>query len=487
MDSLNLMALISYATDAIEYALKENADYVDVRVENEFSNHTGLRNNCIYGVNTNLQKGIGIRILYKNCWGFASSASFDNLSIKRLVNNTILNAKKISEKSIQPKIELSKVSAKRTQVSDECKKNPQFLEQIERIKLLELINNRIQSKVKVLNVLDLKLIENHTQKLFLNSEGSEIEQTLIRASLFLGSSLSGSSNFQRVRSLGFGGVGGIEQFDTMLFDNFLEDFILTIPNIAQAKLIKPVEQPVILNEEIGWNLCHEFCHAVESDLILAGKSPLGNLIGSKVGSEEVTIIDDASFNGYGEYYFDDEGIKASGTLIVEDGILYDVLQSRETAAQTNTIPTSNGRAESCLHYPQVRQSNTFFEPGNYSFEELLETTKNGLYICDFFGGNADTINGNFQLDTQYGRKIEKGKLGEYVTGFSVIGNLYTTLGDVIGMTKNFGSFPSFCSKNGQRVSVGAISPKVGLKRMTVISNIAQRTIRRMDFTRLRER
>ncbi|NHK30380.1 MAG: TldD/PmbA family protein [Asgard group archaeon] len=481
------MTLLSYASDAIDYALKEDADYVDVRVENEFSNLTGLRNNSICGVNTNLQKGIGIRILYKNCWGFASSASFDNSSIKKIADNALLNAKKVSRKNTQPKIELSKLPSKRTQVSDNCKKDPQFLEQNERIKLLELINNRIQSNVKVLNILDLKLIENHTQKFFLNSEGSEIEQILIRASLFLGSTISGMSNFQRVRSSGFGGVGGIEYFDTIQFDNFLEDYISTIPNIAQAKLIKPIEQPIILNEEIGWNLCHEFCHAVESDLILAGKSPLGNLIGSKIGSEEVTIIDDASFNGYGEYYFDDEGIKASGTLIVEDGILYDVLQTRETAAQTNAVPTSNGRAESCLHYPQVRQSNTFFEPGNHTFDDLLETIKNGLLVCDSFGGNADTVNGNFQLDAQYGRKIEKGKLGDYVTGFSIIGNLYTTLGDVIGMTKNIGSFPSYCGKNGQRVSVGAISPKIGLKRLAVISNIAQRQMRKIDFTRLGER
>ncbi|MHA1211809.1 MAG: hypothetical protein ACTSSH_05035, partial [Candidatus Heimdallarchaeota archaeon] len=61
------------------------------------------------------------------------------------------------------------------------------------------------------------------------------------------------------------------------------------------------------------------------------------------------------------------------------------------------------------------------------------------------------------------------------------------LGDVTGMTKNIGSYPSFCGKNGQRVSVGAISPKVSLSRMAVISNIAQRQIKKIDFAGLRER
>jgi TldD protein len=478
---------MSYASEAIGYALKEEADYIDVRIENEFSNFVGLRNNNICGANTNLQKGIGIRVLYKNCWGFASSASLDNSTIRRLVDSAISNAKKISNLTDKPKINLSSTTTKRTKIADHCKKDPQFLEQSDRIDLLQLVNSKIISKLKVINILDLKLLENHTQKYFINSEGSEIEQILIRASLILGSVLGGSSNFQRVRSVGFGGVGGIEQFDTDEFDNFLDNFMVTLPQIAQAKLIKPSEQPTVLNEEMGWNLCHEFCHAVEADLIIAEKSPLGPLVGTKIGSEEVTIIDDASFKGFGEYYFDDEGVKASGTLIVEDGILYDIIQSRETAAETEGVPTSNGRAESCLHYPQVRQSNTFFEPGNYNFEELLEKIKNGLYVCDTFGGNADIANGNFQLDAQYGRKIEKGELTDFVTGFSIIGNLYTTLGDVIGMTKKISSSPSYCGKNGQRVSVGAISPKVGLRSLAVISNIAQRQIRKIDFSRLRDR
>jgi TldD protein len=481
------MTLTPSASDAIDFALKAEADYVDVRVENTFDNFTGLRNNQICGVNTNLQQSIGIRVLYKNCWGFGSTSSLDNASLKRTIKSAISSAKKSAKRNENNKVKLAKVSNRKTSVSDVCKKDPQLLEQKDRIDLLKWFNDRICSQASVINVLDLKLIENHTQKLFMNSEGSEIEQILIRASLFLGSSLRGTSNFQKVRSIGYGGVGGIEQFEEYNFEDFLINFTESLPQIAQAKLIKPNEQPVILNEEIGWNLCHEFCHAVESDLVLSDMSPLKDKLGIKVGSEYVTIIDDASFKGYGEYYFDDEGVKASGTLIVEDGILFDFLQNRETAGESNAVPTSNGRAESALYYPLVRQSNTFFEPGNFAFEELIEQTKNGLYICDSFGGNADTIHGNFQLDAQYGRKIEKGELGDFVTGFSIIGNLYSILGNVSGMTKNIGSFPSYCGKNGQRVSVGAISPKVALKRIPVISNIAQRQIRKIDFSNVRQR
>ncbi|MHA1212621.1 MAG: PmbA/TldA family metallopeptidase, partial [Candidatus Heimdallarchaeota archaeon] len=250
------MTLSSSASDAIDFALKTDADYVDVRVENVFANFIGLRNNAICGVNTNLEKAIGVRVLYKNCWGFASASSLDNSSIKRIVESALKTAKKTAERNSRPAINLAKVSTRKTSVSDTCKNNPQFIEQKDRLELLNRINDKTTSLVKEINVLDLKLLENHTQKLFLNSEGSEIEQVLIRASLFMGSSVSGSSNFQKVRSVGYGGVGGIEQFDQYDFEHFHNRFINTLPEIAQAKLVKPKEQPVILNEEIGWNLCH---------------------------------------------------------------------------------------------------------------------------------------------------------------------------------------------------------------------------------------
>jgi len=161
------MSLSPQATDALDYALKADADYVDIRVENEFSNFTGLRNNSICGVNTTLEERIGIRVLYKNCWGFASTSSLDNAAIKRVVHNAIRSAKKAAKNNPDSKINLAKVSQRKTSVSDECKKHPQFLEQKERINLLNWINKRINSRVKIINVLDLKLVENHTQKLFI--------------------------------------------------------------------------------------------------------------------------------------------------------------------------------------------------------------------------------------------------------------------------------------------------------------------------------
>ncbi|MBD3189351.1 MAG: hypothetical protein GF308_01840 [Candidatus Heimdallarchaeota archaeon] len=481
------MSLFSHASYALDHALQAGVDYADIRVENKFASNLGLRNGVVCGSKTQLQDAIGVRILIDGVWGFAATSSLDNRSIKRIIDQAIKTAKKIARNYPDNKLVLGEVPKRKTSVADDCKKNPQFIDFEDRMDLITWVNTNILSQSNDINLLDLKLIENHSQQVFFNSEGSEIEQILIRSSLLLGTSINNTNNFPSVRTVAFGGVGGIEQFNNYDFQRFLDGFIKTIPGIAEAKFIKPTKRPVVLNEEMGWNLCHEFCHAIESDLILENKSPLGLQIGRKIGSEKVTIVDDASFKGFGEYYFDDEGIKASGTLIMEDGILYDFLQNRETAVKLNAIPTSNGRAESALYPPQVRQSNTFFEPGDYSFNELLEEVKNGLFVCDSFGGNADMFHGNFQLDAQFGRKIVNGELGDYVTGFALVGNLYKILGQIGGFSKNVWSFPAFCGKKGQRVSVGVISPKVFLKNMQIIATPAKRQFRLLELIRQRER
>jgi TldD protein len=481
------MNVHSSADLAIDLAQKAGADYVDVRIENEFENEVAMRNRAIYNVQSNLHNSIGIRVFINGFCGFASTLSMENSAIKRVVENAIVCAQKLAKNHPDHQTHLADATSRKTSISDEFKHHPQHLDPTMRINILNLTTSKILDHFKEIDVLDLKLLENHIQKVFINSEGSKIEQILIRSSLFIGSVISDIDNNKKVRTVAYGGTGGLEQFETSNYNQFISNFIKSLPGLLQATQFKTQRLPAVLNEDMGWNICHEFCHTLEADLILSDQSPMGEQFGNKVGSNEVTIVDDASVNGFGQYYFDDEGIKASGTLLVEDGILFDILQSRETAGKMNVIPTSNSRAQNPLFPPLVRQSNTFFEPGDYSFEELLEKVDNGIFICDSFGGNADSLHGQFQLDAQFGRLIENGKLTDYVTGFSIVGNLYKFLGKINGMSKNLLGFPGICGKNDQKVKVGSISPKIALEPIQLISTIPSKIFDRYKIINKREK
>ncbi|MEM4529129.1 MAG: TldD/PmbA family protein, partial [Candidatus Methanomethylicaceae archaeon] len=73
---------------------------------------------------------------------------------------------------------------------------------------------------------------------------------------------------------------------------------------------------------------------------------------------------------------------------------------------------SNGsaRASSYSREPIIRMSNTFIEPGDYSFEELLEDIKHGIYIKSFMEWNIDDIRWNHRYVGLEAYAIENGEL-----------------------------------------------------------------------------
>ena len=121
------MSLFSFAQDAISYALNDEAEYVDVRLENVFKNYVGMRNSKLCDVNTQLRESIGVRILINGFWGFAATASLDTPSIKSAIESALLSAKKIAKKYPEKKSNLAEMTARKTSVADECKKSPQLI------------------------------------------------------------------------------------------------------------------------------------------------------------------------------------------------------------------------------------------------------------------------------------------------------------------------------------------------------------------------
>ena len=83
-------------------------------------------------------------------------------------------------------------------------------------------------------------------------------------------------------------------------------------------------------------------------------------------------------------------------------------------------PTGNARAESYLYSPIIRMRNTFFEPGTFSEEELLENIDFGYFCADFRGGQAQ-LNASFQVGIQEAYEIVNGEIGRPVTDLSISG------------------------------------------------------------------
>ena len=109
------------------------------------------------------------------------------------------------------------------------------------------------------------------------------------------------------------------------------------------------------------------------------------------------------------YFFDDDGVLASDTLIIKDGILQTGISDVISASILGTKPTGNGRRESYKRKAYTRMTNTFFSPGEDKVEDMIKSIKYGYLLAQTDNGMEDPKNWNIQCVCAYGREIKDGQ------------------------------------------------------------------------------
>ena len=191
-------------------------------------------------------------------------------------------------------------------------------------------------------------------------------------------------------------------------------------------------------------------------------------LGREFASPILNVIDDPGMEGFpGSYIYDDEGVKGTKTYLIKDGILTGRLHSRETAGHVGEEATGHARAKNYEFNPLVRMGNIYIDKGTHSFEDMIKSTEDGLYLFGAAGGQ--TTGEMFTFAVQGGYIIKDGKITEMVRDIVLTGNLFTTLknidmiGDNIDMRKRGG-----CGKDGQiLISSGNGSPFIRIKSMAI--------------------
>lgn len=234
-------------------------------------------------------------------------------------------------------------------------------------------------------------------------------------------------------------------------------------SLLDAKPAKGGRMHAILDPELGGVFAHEAVgHAAEGDLVKEGSSVLRGKIGELIGSPVITIVDDPSLVEFGFCPVDDEGSATSRTEIIKAGVMHSYIHSKETMASIG-----DGVAGHCRgmagEMPIVRMSNTFVENGNSSFDEILESCKNGILLKGSRGGQVDPGRGMFQFNAEYGYLIENGECTTMVRDVSLSGEILSTLHAVAMVGNDRELHPGYCGKGGQTVPVTDGSPHLLLE------------------------
>jgi TldD protein len=231
------------------------------------------------------------------------------------------------------------------------------------------------------------------------------------------------------------------------------------------------EMPVVLGS--GWPgiLLHEAIgHGLEGDFNRKKTSAFAELLGKRIASPEVSIIDDGTIpDRRGSLTVDDEGTPTNRTVLIEDGILVGYLQDRLNARLMGMRPTGNGRRQSYAHAPMPRMTNTIMLSGRHSPEEMIGSVKRGLYAVNFGGGQVDITSGKFVFSASEAYLIEDGRVTSPVKGATLIGNGPDALTKVEMVGNDIALDPGIgtCGKNGQGVPVGVGQPTLKLSGLTV--------------------
>jgi TldD protein len=290
------------------------------------------------------------------------------------------------------------------------------------------------------------------EKLFLSSEGADIEQTFTETGVGISAEAVGDGELQ-IRS--HPAAGGRSQNAAGWEWVRRWDLAANAPKIAEQavalltakKCPQDVRTTLVVGSAQLMLQVHESCgHPIELDRALgteaafAGTSFLTtDRLGSfRYGSDLVNMrIDSTSPGGLGTFGWDDEGVAATEGLAVKDGIFVGYLMSRETAAALGTRSNGTMRADGWARLPLIRMTNVSLAPGTFgTLDELIADTDDGLFVETNRSWSIDDKRLNFQFGTQIGWEIKNGKLGDMVRNPT-----YT------GMTPEFwGSCDAICDE-----------------------------------------
>jgi TldD protein len=284
--------------------------------------------------------------------------------------------------------------------------------------------------------------------------------------------VAGDGERQESGSNGYGGREGFARFiEETAWRSAADDAVRQALVNLEAVPAPAGEMDVVLGP--GWPgvMLHEAVgHGLEGDFNRKQTSAFAGLMGQRVASKGVTVVDDGTITGRrGSLSIDDEGTPTSRTVLIEDGILVGYMQDRQNARLMNMQPTGNGRRESFAHVPMPRMTNTYMLAGDRDRKEIIASVRNGLYAVSFGGGQVDITSGKFVFQCTEAYRIEDGRVAAPVKGAMLIGNgpdaltRVTMIGNDLELDNGIGT----CGKNGQGVPVGVGQPTLRIDRITV--------------------
>jgi TldD protein len=421
------------AEAALNAAQLKGAGYADVRISHQVQQNLAVKNGALASVSDDASEGFGVRVLVDGAWGFAGSARLNRDEIEVVVDRAVRIAR-ASARVQTNRVNLGSPVTSRGEYTTPIEQDPFQVPLAAKVDLL-LRADAAMGEAKGVTIREGSMEFIRETKLFASTEGALTEQTLYESGAGIEATATSPDDVQnRSYPNSFGrhqGAGGYEYVAALDLDRHAARIGDEAVALLKAPQCPSGVKTLILDASQTALQIHESCgHPTELDRVFgmeaayAGTSFMTpeKLNRLRYGSSLVTITADAlTPTGLGTFGWDDEGVPAQRSLLIDKGMFVGYLTSRETASVLGAESNGTMRADGWNRIPLIRMTNVNLEPGDSSLEQMVSEVEDGVYMETNRSWSIDDKRLNFQFGTQLAYEIVNGKRGRLVKNATYAG------------------------------------------------------------------
>ncbi len=234
-----------------------------------------------------------------------------------------------------------------------------------------------------------------------------------------------------------------------------------------ARRVPTQQCPVVFSSEVARGLMGNLISAADGDSIYRNSSMFSGKLGEQVAGDNITMIDDGTMvfdhglpsgetlrvGGFGTSPFDGDGLPTRRTVIIENGILKNLMLNTYTGRKLN-MPSTGKASRGLAGAPGIGGGNYFLQPGTLTPEQIIADIPNGLYVLSTMGFGVNLVTGDYSQGAS-GLWIENGELAYPVEEITIAGNLKDMFRNVVAIGNDL-----------EFLSSGAV-PTVRIEGMTI--------------------
>ncbi|MDH5466788.1 MAG: TldD/PmbA family protein [Candidatus Aminicenantes bacterium] len=452
----------------IQKALEKGGEFADVYLENRISREILMEESKFKSAVFGISQGAGVRVISGDKTGFAYTDDITEEKMMRaaeIASFVAKNGQSVGPVKVKKGSRESYVTVKLPlgAVADE-----------KRIDVMKRANQAALDYDSRIQMASISYYDEVRGRTVANSEGLLLSDELPLL-FFIVQTLGVGNNTRHMGRERLSRHSGFEMFDEVIPEEVARTCARESIVMLEAKDAPAGIMDVVMQNGWGGVLVHEAVgHPLEGDVIARQTGVFTGKLGKKVASDVFTMVDDGTLPNFrGTTNFDDEGTQMKRNVLIQDGVLVKYMTDVLSAKQLKMERTGNGRRESFRYIPIPRMTNTFIEKGKDKPEDILASTKSGLFVQSLSGGSVNPVTGMFNFTCREAYLIEDGKKTLPVKGATLIGSCLDVISniDAVGDDLDFG--PGICGK-GQAAEVAAGQPTVRIRGINVGGSRARR-------------